>query len=89
MMRTTFTIEDRLLDELKRTARDSGKPFKQVVNEVLRAGLEARTRPQPQPYRLEPASMGRPLQGHDLTKARQLSDELEDDAIAEKVAQRK
>lgn len=88
-MRTTLTIEDRLGEELKRAARTSGKPFKQVVNETLRAGLNADRRPAARPYRLEPASMGGPVGGLDLTRARQLSDELEDEAIAAKLDQRK
>lgn len=88
-MRTTLTIEDRLAEELKRRAQSKGKPFKQVVNEALRAGLHAQARPPAQTYRLEPTPMGRPRAGLDLTKARQLSDELEDSAVADKVAQRK
>ncbi|MDZ7811368.1 MAG: type II toxin-antitoxin system VapB family antitoxin [Arhodomonas sp.] len=43
-MRTTLTIEDRLAEELKRAAHSSGKSFKQIVNEALRAGLR-RERP--------------------------------------------
>lgn len=39
-MRTTLTIEDSLAELLKKQAHETGKPFKQVVNEALRAGLE-------------------------------------------------
>lgn len=88
-MRTTLTIEDRLAEELKRAAHSSGKSFKQVVNEALRAGLAARDRPPARPYRLEPAHMGAVTPGIDLTRARQLSDGLEDDALADKLEQRK
>ncbi len=42
-MRTTLTINDALLRQLRQKALDSGKPFKQVVNETLRAGLEKPT----------------------------------------------
>ena len=38
-MRTTLTIDDALLRQLRQKALDSGKPFKRVVNETLRAGL--------------------------------------------------
>ena len=38
-MRTTLTVDDALLRQLRQKALDSGKPFKQVVNEALRAGL--------------------------------------------------
>ncbi len=88
-MRTTLTIEDRLAEELKRAAHASGKPFKQIVNETLRAGLAARQRPPAKPYRLEPAHMGAVAAGADLTKARQLSDQLEEEALAAKLEQRK
>jgi hypothetical protein len=39
-MRTTLTIDDGLLRQLRQKALDTGKPFKLVVNETLRAGLE-------------------------------------------------
>jgi hypothetical protein len=39
-MRTTLTIDDTLLRQLRQKALDTGKPFKQVVNDTLRAGLE-------------------------------------------------
>ena len=89
-MRTTLTIEERLARDLKEIAHRTGKPFKQVVNETLHAGLDAgksgrRTRR----YRLRPASMGKPLPGIDLDKALQLADFLEDLEIARKLEQRK
>lgn len=88
-MRTTLTIEDELLEDLKRAASASGKPFKQVVNEALRAGLAAGARPASRRYRLEPTSMGQPHAGIDLTRARQVSDALEDEAIVAELSQRK
>lgn len=88
-MRTTLTLEDRLAEALKRRALEQGKPFKEVVNEALRAGLHTQDQSHPRPYRLEPASMGRPRSGYDLVKARELSEDLEDAALAEKLDQRK
>lgn len=88
-MRTTLTLEDRLAEALRRRAHEQGKPFKEVVNEALRAGLQAQAQPSPQPYRLEPASMGRPCPAGDLVKAREISEDLEDAAVAEKLEQRK
>lgn len=42
-MRTTLTINDDILDQLKvEAAKEKGKPFKEVVNETLRLGLRAR-----------------------------------------------
>ncbi len=38
-MRTTLTLDDEIVAALKERARTLEKPFKQVVNEVLRRGL--------------------------------------------------
>jgi hypothetical protein len=40
-MRTTLTIDPDLADALRKKAHRARKPFKQVVNETLRAGLVA------------------------------------------------
>jgi len=89
-MRTTLTIDERLARDLKEIAHRSGKPFKQVVNETLHAGLSARkTAPAPRRYRLKTASLGQPLPGIDLDKALQLSESLEDLEIARKLELRK
>lgn len=36
-MRTTLTLEDTLAREFKKRALETGKPFKQVVNETMLA----------------------------------------------------
>ena len=88
-MRTTLAIEDQLLAHLKQRAQASGKPFKQVVEEALRAGLSALEHPPPVPYRLQPRSLGQPRADVDLVKARALADALEDEALREKLGQRR
>jgi hypothetical protein len=89
-MRTTLTIDERLARDLKEIAHRSGKPFKQVVNETLQAGLGARkTAPRARRYRLEPASLGQPSPGIDLNKALRLSDSIEELEIARKLDLRK
>lgn len=88
-MRTTLTIDDQLVAALKETALRSGKPFKQVANEALRAGLRELSRPTARPYRLQPASMGQAHVGIDLDKALHLAAALEDEAIGRKLEQRK
>lgn len=89
-MRTTLTIEDKIAEQLKEIAHQSGKPFKQVVNEALRTGLANRKTPvKNKQYRLKPASLGEPLPGYNLDKALELSDHLEDSEIARKLALRK
>lgn len=87
-MRTTITIDDRLAKELKRLSVETGKPFKSVLNETLRAGLHGRQKPSAS-YRLRPASLGLPHAGVDLDKALQLADELEEVALRDKLEQRK
>ena len=40
-MRTTLTIDDDVLDRARAVAERLDTPFRQVVNEALRAGLNA------------------------------------------------
>ena len=87
-MRTTLTIDDQLAAELRRVAHESGKSFKQVVNEALRAGLQPGGYVSTH-YRLKPASMGKPKLGFNLNKALDLADSLEDETLVQELEQRK
>jgi hypothetical protein len=44
-VRTTLTLDDDVARRLKAEVRRSGKPFRLLVNECLRAALSARPRP--------------------------------------------
>jgi hypothetical protein len=88
-MRTTLTIDDDVAGALRDLAHRSRRPFKEVVNETLRAGLSAKRSPKPKPYRVKPASLGEVLPGINLDKALALADALEDQEIAAKMEQRK
>ena len=88
-MRTTLVIEDQLLAELRRTAEESGKPLKQVVNEALQAGLQTFKNPEPTRYRLKAASLGPARPEFDLSKAVDLADRLEDEVLRQKIEQRR
>jgi len=79
-MRTTLTIDDGLLRQLRQRALDSGKPFKQVVNETLQAGLRASAATR-KPYVCPTFSIGEPRWPVNLDKALALADELEDEEI--------
>lgn len=68
-MRTTLTIDDQLSAALREAAHRSGKPFKQVVNEALRKGLNVFEHPPAQPYRMKPVSLGKVRPGINLDKA--------------------
>lgn len=88
-MRTTLTLDDRIAKALKALAHRSGKPFKQVVNETLQAGLSAKTAPKARPYRLKPVALGGVLPGIDIDKALRLAGALEDEEIARELDLRK
>lgn len=88
-MRTTLTLDDAIARSLKKLAHESDKPFKQVVNEVLLRGLSQPAAAAPRRYRLEAASLGQPAPGVNLDKALTLADALEDQAICDKLEQRK
>lgn len=86
-MRTTVTLDDDLAQILKERAHERDTPFKQVLNEAIRAGLSSGSSVRHKPYRMKP---GRPLRlrpGIDLTKASQLADQLEDEEIIRKLQQ--
>lgn len=89
-MRTTLTIDDNVIYALKKVAQETGKSYKDVVNETLRAGLTARKLlPESKTYRLKPASLGEVSREYNLDKALQLADHLEDEEIARKLELRK
>ena len=89
-MRTTLTIDDKIAKALKDAAYRSGKSYKQVVNETLRAGLSSnRIMDNAKPYRLKPVSMGEVSGGYNITKALKLAEYLEDEEIARKLELKK
>lgn len=58
-MRTTLTLDDDIATRLQAEARKSGRPFRIVVNEYLRAGLaHRRAVKEAPPFRVEAVSMG-------------------------------
>jgi hypothetical protein len=58
-VRTTLTLDADVNAKLRTEARRSGKPFKQVVNDYLRAGLNARRHAVPaKPYVVKARALG-------------------------------
>jgi len=58
-MRTTLTIDDDVLDRARAIAGRLRTPFRRVVNEALRAGLQAVEEPAlARPYRTDPHELG-------------------------------
>jgi hypothetical protein len=88
-MRTTLTLDDDVADALRRRAQQTGLPFKQVVNDALRAGLVPRQSPSEAVDVHFPVFSMELRPGVDLSKARRLADELEDGEISRKLDMRK
>lgn len=87
-MRTTLTVQDDLLTELKQVAARQRVPFKQVVDQALRAGLAVVKRPVPPGHvRSRTFRMGAP--NVTLDKALSIAAALEDDETARKLELRK
>jgi hypothetical protein len=82
-LRTTVTLDPDTRLLVERAMRERGVSFKDAVNEAIRAGL-GRSPEGPRTYTvardLGPARV-------DLTKALQLAGQLEDDAIARRLAE--
>lgn len=77
-MRTTLTLDEDLGKRLKEIARESGRSFKEVVNDVVRRGLSTGDVPDgdSEPFRVSPKACGfKP--GIDPLKLNQTYDELE------------
>lgn len=88
-MRTTLTIDDHLMKELKALAHGKGLPLKRVINDTLRAGLASGRDPRPpKPYRCKTFKMGYPPRLN-LDKALDIAAALEDDETARKLALKK
>jgi hypothetical protein len=84
-MRTTLTLDPDVADRLRTLARERGLPFKQVVNAVLRRGLDDGSH---EPFRVEARALGlRP--GIDLDQALELAARLEDEETLRKLELRK
>lgn len=88
-MRTTLTIDNRIAKALKDLAHRTDRPFKDVVNEILRAGLKAKGARKAKPYVVRPAALGDPMPGINLDKALALADAIEDQELAAKMQLRK
>lgn len=88
-MRTTITIDDDLLQEMKKKAYETGSSFKEVVNRALRAGLKDIDKPKTaEPYKCKTYSLGYPPRA-DLDHALDLAEDLESEEIVRKLLLRK
>ena len=77
-MRTTVTLDEDIAAKLRAEARRTGKPFKIVLNEGLRAGLSAgRRRARPPSFRIEPRDLGALRPGLSVDNVSELLDLVE------------
>jgi hypothetical protein len=68
------------MQELKETAHRERRPFKDVVNEAIRAGLASRGKTAPKPPKFKLKSFRSRLKaGIDESRLNQLADQLEGD----------
>lgn len=82
-MRTTVTLDPDTRLLVERSMRQRGLSFKDAVNQAIRAGLGARSAEPPSyttPRALGPTRV-------DLTKALGLAAEIEDEALARRLAE--
>jgi hypothetical protein len=77
-MRTTLTLDDDIATRLQAEARRSGRTFKVVVTEYLRAGLaQRRALKSVPPFRVEARNIGGPLPGLSYDNIDALLEEVE------------
>jgi hypothetical protein len=76
-MRTTLVIDNDVLERARTLAARLGTPFKSVINEALRAGLDQVEQPAlRRPYRTTPRPMGLKA-GRNLDNIQELLAQLE------------
>ena len=77
-MRTTLTLDEDVANRVQAEARRSGRPFKVVVNDLLRAGLsQSRRAPRAEPFQVEPGNFGGLRPGLSLDSIAALLEEVE------------
>ncbi len=82
-MRTTLTLDADVADRVRREQRRTGRPFKAVINDALRAGLGLQDKGAARlpPYKVQPHRCGAFHAGIDPLRLNQLYDEIEASAL--------
>jgi len=76
-MRTTLSIDDDVMERARAVAAKLSTPFKTIVNEALRAGLDQVDQPaKPRRYKTKPQAMGL-RHGHNLANIQELLAQIE------------
>ncbi len=77
VVRTTLTLDDDVAEKLRQLAHRRRRPFKEIVNSVLRRGLAGGARPEPAPPVRLRTFKSRFRPGIDPGRLNRLLDELE------------
>jgi hypothetical protein len=77
-MRTTLTLDDDVAAKLKTESQRAGRPFREIVNETLRRGLESRrATAQRRAFRVTARDLGNLKPGLSLDNIAELVEHLE------------
>jgi hypothetical protein len=77
-VRTTLTLDDDVAGKLKSEARRSGRPFRDVVNEFLRRGLNSVRETKPTaPFKVAARDLGEMKPGVSLDSTADLLEQIE------------
>jgi len=77
-MRTTLTLDDDVASKLRAEARRSGRPFREVVNDMIRRGLMSRQQKNPAgPFRIVARDLGVLRPGYSLDNIGDLLERVE------------
>lgn len=57
-MRTTLTLDDDVAAKLKAESRRAGRPFRDVVNDMLRRGLASQRAASRKPFKVKARDLG-------------------------------
>lgn len=77
-MRTTLTLDEDVAAKLKAEARRAGRPFRDVVNDVLRRGLASRRAVgRAEPFKVETRDQGDLKPGLSLDNISELIEQVE------------
>lgn len=88
-MRTTITIDDDLMQKIKKKAMESNSSVKDTVNRILRMGMEqANSMPETVEYRCPVYTLGSPGYAT-MDRALKVAEELEDEEIKRKLQMNK
>jgi hypothetical protein len=77
-MRTTLTLDDDVAAKLKAATQRAGRPFREIVNETLRRGLEnRRATTRQRPFKVMARDLGNPKPGLSLDNVAELIEHVE------------